>query len=206
VKPYYEHGGITIYHGDCREVLSDVRLDMDLVLTDPPYPDYHAERFQYSDDLLDMVSPLPCRQFVFWSAKVPFPLSHTAIHIWDKKTGCGSEYERIFERNGHQNWKVFRHYLINSTVAASYSGDEFTGHPSQKPQRLLTAILAYAGGDRVLDPFMGSGSTLRASKDLGHQAIGIEIEERYCEIAARRLQQEVLPLIAPESQQSEMWT
>jgi DNA modification methylase len=194
LSPYYEHGGITIYHGDCREVLPDVWFGADLILTDPPYPDYHAERFHYSDDLLSAVNALPCRQFVFWSAKAEFPLTHTAIHIWDKKTGCGSEYERVFERNGNKNWKVFRQYLINSTVAASFAGDEFTGHPSQKPTKLLTALLMYAGGTSVLDPFVGSGSTLLAAKNLGRRAIGIEIEERYCEIAAKRLSQEVLPL------------
>ena len=57
-------------------------------------------------------------QFIFWTSKEPFILDYTAIHIWDKKTGCGSEYERIFERNGNKNFKVFRgechrNFLIN---------------------------------------------------------------------------------------------
>ncbi len=192
MKPYYDHAGIQIYHGDCREILSATCFAVDLVVTDPPYPDYHVERFGYSDDLLMTIDPILCRQFIFWSAKAMFPLSYTAIHIWDKQTGCGSEYERIFERNGHQNWKMFRQYLMNSTIAASYTGDSFTGHPSQKPKHLITTILVYAGGRCILDPFMGSGTTLRAAKDLGRKAIGIEIEERYCEIAARRLEQETL--------------
>jgi site-specific DNA-methyltransferase (adenine-specific) len=74
-----------------------------------------------------------------------------------------------------------------------------TGHPTGKPERLIRELIALFSnpGDTVLDPFMGSGTTLRAAKDLGRRAIGIEIDERYCEIAARRLQQAVLPLEVP---------
>jgi len=67
-------------------------------------------------------------------------------------------------------------------------------HPTQKPVGIVTPLLAYTGGVLVADPFMGSGTTLRAAKDLGRKAIGIEVEERYCEIAARRMGQEVLAL------------
>lgn len=66
-------------------------------------------------------------------------------------------------------------------------------HPTQKPNRLTTWCLSFVpNGKTVLDPFMGSGTTLRAAKDLGRQAIGIEIEEKYCQIAVQRLRQEVL--------------
>jgi site-specific DNA-methyltransferase (adenine-specific) len=67
-------------------------------------------------------------------------------------------------------------------------------HVTQKPETLLREILLVAPPGAVLDPFMGSGTTLRAAKDLGRKAIGIELEERYCEIAARRMGQEVLDL------------
>lgn len=69
-------------------------------------------------------------------------------------------------------------------------------HPTQKPMPTASLPINYSTepGDTILDPFMGSGTTLRAAKDLGRKAIGIEIEERYCEIAAKRLGQEVLPL------------
>lgn len=67
-------------------------------------------------------------------------------------------------------------------------------HPCQKPAALMRWALQFTKGKTVFDPFMGSGTTLLAAKDLGRQSIGIEIEERYCEIAARRLQQEVLQL------------
>jgi len=64
-------------------------------------------------------------------------------------------------------------------------------HPTAKPVELMLRLLSKTQGT-ILDPFMGSGTTLRAAKDLGRKAIGIEIEERYCEIAARRMGQEVL--------------
>lgn len=69
-------------------------------------------------------------------------------------------------------------------------------HPTTKPLGLVSRFVSLfsEAGETILDPFMGSGTTLRAAKDLGRKAIGIEIEERYCEIAARRLEQEVLAL------------
>lgn len=193
MTPYYEENGITIYNADCRDVLPTLPK-VDLVLTDPPYPNMDGRVSNYHQTPIDFLDHLPCRQFIFWHSKGEFPLTFGAVHIWDKKTGCQSEYERIFERNttnGH--WKMFRHYLINSVVAANYTGDVFTGHHSQKPIRLIKEIIALAPhAETILDPFMGSGTTLRAAKDLGRKAIGIEIEERYCEIAANRLRQEVL--------------
>ena len=74
-----------------------------------------------------------------------------------------------------------------------FGNNEKRFHPTQKPVRLMRwCISLYPDAVSILDPFMGSGTTLRAAKDLGRKAIGIEIEERYCEIAANRLRQEVL--------------
>lgn len=67
-------------------------------------------------------------------------------------------------------------------------------HVTQKPESLIRELLSIAPRGGVLDPFMGSGTTLRAAKDLGLPCIGIEQDERYCEIAANRLAQAVLPL------------
>jgi site-specific DNA-methyltransferase (adenine-specific) len=193
MKPYYQENGITIYHGDCREVLPSLPK-VDLVLTDPPYPDQYEELYRYESGQLGFLDSMECKQIVFWSARFDFPFDYSAIHIWDKKMGAGrAEYDRIFERHGQAGFLMFREYFINSTVAANYTGDVFTGHPSQKPIKLIKRILKRLAPVEafILDPFMGSGTTLRAAKDLGRKAIGIEIEEKYCEIAAGRLSQEV---------------
>jgi site-specific DNA-methyltransferase (adenine-specific) len=196
IKPYYQDEYVTIYNGDCREILPQLDIKVDLVLTDPPYPDYHIELYNYQDGIIDWLKGIDCRQLIFWSAKVDFPLDYTAIHIWDKQTGAGSEYERIFERNGQFNYKVFRAYLINSTVAANYTQDVFYNHPSQKPRKLVSSLVNMASkqGDLTLDPFLGSGTTALAAKILNRKCIGIEIEEKYCEIAAKRCCQSVMKL------------
>jgi DNA modification methylase len=198
IKPYYEdkQAGIVIYCGDCREILPQLDVKADLVLTDPPYPDQHLE---YGSADITCLNLFDCRQLVFWSPKADFPLDYTAIHIWDKKTGCACQYERIFERHGQESYKVYRAYLINSSVAANYTGDIFTGHPSQKAARLIKQLLTDNShdGDLILDPFLGSGTTALAAKILGRKCIGIELEEKYCKIAVERLRQSVMRLDEP---------
>ena len=188
--PYYDCDGITIYNEDFNSVLPQLPK-IDTIITDPPYPDYYVDEYKYYDGILDFAQNYECRQLIFWSSKVDFPLDYTAIHIWDKKTGCGSEYEKIYERNGHKNYKVFSHYLINSSVAASYSGDIFHGHKSQKPIKLMMELIEKFSNknDIILEPFMGSGSTLLAAKKLGRRAIGIEINKKWCDVAVKRLAQ-----------------
>jgi len=94
-----------------------------------------------------------------------------------------------FERNGQANYKVFRHYLINSTVAASFTGDVFTGHKSQKPISLIKELVTKFSnpGDTIFDPFMGSGTTGVACVQTGRNFIGIEIDEGYFKIAEKRI-------------------
>ena len=179
----------SLHLGDCLEILPTLADNgVDAVITDPPYPDYHEGIYRQTPiDFLNRF--IDCKQLVFWTSKVDFPLTYSAVHIWDKKTGCGSEYERIFERNGHRNFKVFRHYLINSTVAAKFTGDTFTGHKSQKPIKLMVELLEKftKKGDTILDPFMGSGTTGVACVQTGRNFIGIEIEPKYYEIAENRI-------------------
>jgi len=183
-------GNCTLYLGDCLEVMKSVPdKSVDAVITDPPYPDYHIDTYKYKDGIVDSLKNYQCRQVIFWSAKTEFPLDYSAIHIWDKKTGAGAMYERLFERNGHKNYKVYRYYLINSTVAASFAKDIFTGHPSQKPIQLLRElIMEYSfEGDTILDPFMGSGTTGVACVQTGRNFIGVEIDKKYFDIAIKRI-------------------
>lgn len=184
-----------LYHGDCLDILPTLEAQsVDAVITDPPYPDYHVELYGTVD--ISILDRFPCRQFVFWSSKVDFPLSYTAIHIWDKNVGAGSQYERIFERNGNKEYKVFRHYFINSTVAASFTGDEYTGHPSQKPLKLIRKLIEMATkpGDTVLDPFFGSGSTGAACGNLNRRFIGIEKSAHWHAYGSERIATAYAPL------------
>lgn len=85
------------------------------------------------------------------------------------------------------------------SAAISRIVDKPNGHPTPKPLALMTAILTALDRDSILDPFCGSGTTLRAAKDMGLAGIGIEIEPKYCDIAVKRLRQEVLPLTSRPS-------
>ena len=225
MKPYYEQDGITIYHGDCREVMPSLNPhSVDLVLTDPPYASAAATvttgfaREKWGGNWGDM-SLLPlmasqiigqpflapehevywfCDQFAF-AALVPYFFSRYALVqsvVWDKDMlGVGGSYRKqtefiIYARtSGAPAMAKDRRDLIR--LRPKYASKE---HPAAKPLALIRHFADATAWTCALDPYMGSGTTLRAAKDLGRRAIGIEIEERYCEIAARRLQQSVLAL------------
>lgn len=183
-----------LINDDCLNVIDEIKgkiadLRDFVIITDPPYPDYHEDLYTQTD--ISFLDEFDCKQLVFWSAKADWPqqLSYTAIHIWDKKTGAGSEYERIFERNGNKQYKVFRHYLVNSTVAASFTNNIFTGHPSQKPNKLMYDLLSRftKENDTIFDPFMGSGSTGVLCAMMNRNFIGVEIDKHYFNIASERI-------------------
>jgi len=208
MTPYYEHAGITIYHGDCREVLPT--LSADVVITDPPYGvgiiygSYEDALNETTGLVLDFVLTATAMSRCVAFSVGAFATEKELYRIlpprwrmcWYK--GTQSTVSPI----GFSDWEMI---LVYGDRVHNYAHDYFCarpevmgafGHPCPKPiafSRTLIRRLARAG-DVICDPFMGSGTTLRAAKDLGHPAIGIEIEERYCEIAARRLAQEVLPL------------
>ena len=181
---------VQLYLGDCLEIMKSIPdKSIDAVITDPPYPDYYADEYLYREGLLDSLKSLDCRQLIFWSAKVEFPLDYSAVHIWDKKLRAGSHYERIFERNGGKTYTVFNHCSNNNKITGQMLRDEYLGHPSQKPIALLHQIIEdyTSEGDTILDPFMGSGTTGVACVQTGRNFIGIEIDPAYFAIAEKRI-------------------
>jgi site-specific DNA-methyltransferase (adenine-specific) len=234
VKPYYDDGTVTIYHGDCRDVAEALPTGgIDLCLTDPPYgmafvSGWTAERATIRSDgirqgarivrsAMNALEPafsddMHALVFCHWESWPDFydNLCHlfsirNAL-IWSKGGGgmgdlrheYAKDYEVIlFGARGRGR------ELIGKRVGAVQSYPRVAtasrNVPFEKPVELLEGLVSRhcQPGGTVLDPFMGSGSTLVAAKNLGRRAIGIEIEERYCEIAARRCAQEVLPLVAP---------
>lgn len=218
MKPYYQHGGIRIFHGDCREVLPQLyrepefitdppcpnRPVADLVLTDPPYNvglEYCEgdRRVDYLDWCKSWFSLLP-RPAIFTCGSVNLgmwfeiepPLWTCA---WVKTNQCS------FTKLGGPNmWEPVIVYgkpdkIVDRDVwIVPIAGqDECEGHPCPKSLRFWKALTNSfsSPGQIILDPFMGSGTSLVAAKNLDRCAIGIEIEERYCELAALRLSQEV---------------
>jgi site-specific DNA-methyltransferase (adenine-specific) len=194
MTPYYEQDGITIYHGDCRDVLP--RLGpVDAVISDPPYPGY--EKGWEVPDVGAIVGSITARVVVLcWPPLIPEPLPNAvAENVWHKPNGQSAHhYERVLvygEAASH--CKVFRIAAILPNYVQFRH--ECVDHPTQKPEALMRKLIGlYSKIGTVLDPFMGSGTTLVAAKRLGRKAIGIEIEEKYCEIAAKRLAQGALPM------------
>ena len=165
MKPYYDDGhGIVIYHGDCRDILPSLPK-VDLVLTDPPCPSYHVVKFHYTPDLILLLDKIPCRQFVFWTPSCVFPLTYGGKRIWDKAVGTNTQFEEIYERNGSSGYIIHRAYSMGcfSSVGAQMTREIVTGHPSQKPLKLITMLIAATDSQLIFDPFMGSGKATGAA-------------------------------------------
>lgn len=207
MTPYFERDGITIYHADCRDVLPHLP-PVDLVLTDPPYGIgvhhmtlgngrsriYRGERDWDTQpaDLTD-IARLDVPTVIWGGNYFPLPPSRCWL-VWDKGTGANDYADcELAWTNRDGVVKRFSQSWIGAN--ARERAESARWHPTQKPVALMRwCIEFFPQAAVILDPFMGSGTTLRAAMDLGRRAIGIEIEERYCEIAAKRLQQAVLPL------------
>lgn len=202
-----------IYHGDCREVLPTLE-PVDLVVTDPPYgmrfrSNYRVERHERieGDDALPLevieqaIAAATRAAYIFcrWDNLPDMPPPASVV-AWVKNNWSMGDLQHEHARQ----WEAACFYPQDGhafirrpadVILAARTGNGL--HPTEKPVDVMQALIAPNVGETILDPFMGSGSTLVAAKNLGRKAIGIEIEERYCEIAAERLSQEVLPLTEP---------
>jgi len=227
-EPYYQDDSVTIYHGDCRDVVLPAR-SFDVLLTDPPYgmawqSDADAFTSAIAADgvrqgvrtvrtMLRETEPAMRRAahfyvFCHWQswpdfydAVASYVRVRNALIWWKKTAGMGN-----FAAEWSKDYEVI---LFGETGGRTFADGSRLGsviegfktvpnvkrvHPTEKPVALLAYLLQRSTvcGDTVLDPFMGGGSTLVAAKQLGLKAVGVELDERYCEAAATRCAQEVL--------------
>jgi site-specific DNA-methyltransferase (adenine-specific) len=203
MKPYYERDGITIYHADCRDVLPT--LAADVVYADPPYGVGKAVwDATYTFDWLEAAADAAqSAMIVTPGLKTLLDLPPTVgVHTYRWTLAAHITNGRCVGALGFANWIPFVLYSRDGVRIHQNAQDSFSitirgtmpDHPSPKPIEAMRWLFARIPGETVLDPFMGSGTTLVVAKEQRRKAIGIEIEERYCEIAARRLEQSVLPL------------
>lgn len=209
VKPYYDDGrGIQIFHGDCREIAPQLQ-DIEAVISDPPYGmnwDTNTTRFSGGKQVVKRgkdwgapingdSTPFDPSPWLGYDSVILFGWNHFAARL-----PVGTMLVWV-KRNDY----AFETFLSDAEVAWMKGGcgvycfraiptiHDRGLHPTQKPVDLMAWCIEKSGTTgTILDPYMGSGSTLRAAKNLGRRAIGIEIKESDCEIAVRRLAQEVL--------------
>ena len=207
MKPYYQDKWVTIYHGDCREILPQLDVKVDLVLTDPPYGIgfdgawlsqmnlAHGKPPNKTDDLITGDDGQLDLSFLFGFARRAI-FGHPYIYdrgatgwlIWDKQPGLDADRTMTspVEIVSTTLWRGFR---IIRCIWAGYlrdNGEHRFSHPTQKPQKVIDYIINKSEG-LILDPFLGSGTTCYCAKKLLRRSIGIEIDEKYCEIARQRI-------------------
>lgn len=219
MTPYYSDDHVTLYHARWEDVPPDL-LRADVLVTDPPYGigwqqhgggktgKTRAARKHLGivgdtdttsrDALLDRYRDIPAA--VFGSFRAPFPADVRQVLVFQKSasagvvgsvTGFRTDAEPIFLTGP---WPV--RPCHSSSVLATRIGMDTDEHPHAKPLDVMRRLLDAAPSGTILDPYAGSGTTLVAAKSLGRKAIGVECVERYCEVAANRLRQEVLGLVA----------
>lgn len=242
MKPYYEQDGVSIFCGDCFDVLPELS-DVGAIITDPPYSSggaFRGDRMvqtsakyvqsgtaayrpEFAGDNRDQ------RSFLAWCSLWMTAARHAAVDgavlcsftdwrqlptITDAIQCGGWTWRNVatwwkpgirMQRGSFSLSAEYIAYATNGPQSSDFDGAvqnvfkcapaDDKVHIAEKPVDVMRWILrVVAPRSLVLDPFMGSGTTLRAAKDLGHRAIGIDSDERYCEIAAQRLSQGVLNL------------
>jgi len=221
MKPYYEHAGITIYHGDCREVLPQLKADA--VITDPPYncgKNYGVFKDNLSDaeyrafmkEVIAMsFSAAPNQAWVAPRYKLDFFLPlFPGHHLVIVRRGAGGPFRGGWSDQFEIAIAVGKpsHCIPDLWDDVRLKGEgyffreETFGHPGYTPVQIMQRFTSVFAEKILIDPFCGTGTALRAAKDLGKRGIGIEINEAYCEIAAKRMAQEVL-FGAPELTKAE---
>ena len=208
--PYYQDEHVTLWHGDC---LSETAwLAADALVSDVPYGiDYQSNRPRATvarsiagdkdtaarDAVLTEWGSRPALVFGTW--RIARPAGTRQVLIWDTKGALGMGAMDLPWKPAHQEIYVLGRGFTGRrtsdvlTVAPVQSlGYNGRLHPHQKPVELMQALIEKCPPGAIADPFAGSGSTLVAAKALGRKAIGVELDEAYCEVIAKRLSQGVL--------------
>lgn len=213
MKPYYEDDLVTLFHGNCLEVLD--WLTADVLVTDPPYGvDYQSARSRdklaasilndkdtsYRDGVLSLWGDKSA--LVFGSWKIERPAKTKTRLVWDTLGALGmgdlsipwkpADQEVYVLGNGP--WQGRRTNNVISIAPVQSMAKNGRHHPHEKPLRLMDELIAKTVGDVIADPFSGSGSTLVSASRMGRRSVGVELDERYCEITANRLQQQTFDL------------
>jgi site-specific DNA-methyltransferase (adenine-specific) len=248
IQPFYSDSSVTLYHGNCLDILLQIDA-VDHVITDPPYEDEaHALGRRAFSGKTDAAHPKGIAEvrplgfpaitgtermgsgasmavlsrgwvLVFCQVEAAMlwrdalrPAKYMRTQIWRKSDGApqftgdrpGMGYESIvtcWAGEGRSRWHGGgRHGFYD--YPTSKSGE----HQTQKPEPLMSELVSLFTdpGDLILDPFAGSGTTLVAAKRLGRRAIGIELNEKYCEVAAKRLSQGALDLFGVQAERDEL--
>ena len=224
INPYYQDSAVTIYHGDCGQIMPCLAQSFDLLLTDPPYGIGENSRransrgrmhgqsaplvADYGEFDWDQKAPewiiglaiMKCRESIIFGGNYYFLPPASCWLVWDKENSGDFADGEMAWTNLKKAMRIKRH-LWNGMIR---KGHEARFHPTQKPLEVISwAIQQSSDAQTILDPFAGSGTTGRAAKDLGKKATLIEIEERYCEIAAKRMAQEVFDFKDNEASQGD---
>jgi len=212
MQPYYQDDFVTLYHGDAREIVPTL-APVDCVITDPVWPNVPAGIYAGSDDPYGLFQDV-AQHFPRLAQRCVVQLGCNS----DPRFLCAMPAEMRFLRacwleyavpgyNGRLLYTGDVAYVYGSWPASRAGARVFpgnapkaqphrNGHPTPRAYEHVRWLVGWYARGTVLDPFAGSGMTLRAAKDLGHKAIGIEIDEQYCEIIATQMSQEVLLLEA----------
>lgn len=214
VEPYYQDANVTLYHGDCLEILA--WLGADVLVTDPPYginwkqrgtygPDAKGTPYTYNVINGDRDSAIRDSILIKWkrpaivfnSWHVERPKDVRSLLIWNKQGAAPGPLNAAFFTNHEEICVIGEGWRRSSPPLSSVittrehraTATKNIGHPTPKPVSLMEILIDRCPPGVIADPFAGSGSTLIAARNLGRKAIGVELEERYCEIAACRLDQ-----------------
>ena len=212
MKPYFQDELVTLYHADCLEN-PDLWTGADVLVTDPPYgmkymsghvlgrssgraqPIVGDSSLRSRETMLKLWGDKPALVFGTW--RVPKPAGVKQTGIWDKGDDPGMGDLSIPWGSSFEEFYVLGEGFVGKRGGAVIRVkkppvNNRPDHPTPKPVGLMERLIEHCRTEWVIaDPFAGSGSTLVAARNLGRRAIGIEIEERYCEIAAKRLSQQV---------------